>query len=88
MAYKLINIYEYLIDINKKYNEKPQLWYKTILPKEKADELIKLTNGNYSLIWHEHCINCWETISSNVKCCYYDEENNDWLCEKCYNSIK
>lgn len=84
MSYKLIEIKKYLDGIKEKYLNNPDLWYKTIIPKEKADELIKKFDGDYSLLWHEHCSNCYEVIDLNKTHCYYDDESEDWLCECCY----
>ena len=85
MGYKLINIKDYLETLKIEYVTTPNLWYDSILPKKRADDLKEKTKGDFSLIWHEHCSICWETIDSNTKSCYYDEISKDWLCDKCYN---
>lgn len=87
MGYKLINVKEYLKKIKKEYMIHPNLWYDSVIPKEKADELKEKVKGDFSLVWHEHCCSCWETIDSKSKTCYYDEASKDWLCEKCYKKI-
>ena len=51
------------------------MWYEFILPKEKAEEFRIKYKNNYSKIWHEHCSECWATISLKSKICYYDEDN-------------
>ena len=87
MGYKLIDIKKYLEKIKKEYIIHPHLWYDSILPKKKADDLKEQLKGDFSLLWHEHCSMCWKTIDSKIKICYYDEVNKDWLCDKCYNKI-
>lgn len=42
------------------------LWYKRVLPIEKADELINKTNGDYSEIWEDHCACCFKEINKNT----------------------
>ena len=40
------------------------------------------------MIWHEHCLECWESIeTSSTDEAYYDEEKNIWLCKDCYKKI-
>lgn len=41
MAYKLINVKDYAKKLKEKYKEHPDLWYKSILPKEAADSFRK-----------------------------------------------
>lgn len=85
MAYKLINVKDYAKKLKEKYKEHPDLWYKSILPKEAADSFRKKTNDDYSLIWHEHCCECWKTINIYIDdIAYYDEESINWLCKDCY----
>ena len=62
MKYKKIIPKEYAQKIKKRFLENPALWYDVILPKEKAEELREKTNGDYSVIWHEHCDQCWKTL--------------------------
>lgn len=87
MSYKPIIISDYLQEVKKRYQENPELWYKTITPKSVADKFRKEFNGDYSLIWHEHCCECWQSIDSNMDIAYYDQENRDWLCKNCYSSL-
>ena len=82
MGYKQIKISAYLKKIRNEYIDNPKLWYDSIIPQNKADELKKQVNGDFSLLWHEHCNVCWEKIDSNTKRCYYDDANEEWLCEK------
>ena len=49
------------------------------------DSVRKKTNDDYSLIWHEHCCECWKTINIYTDdIAYYDEESINWLCKDCY----
>lgn len=86
MKYTMIIPREYAKNIKRKYQENPFLWYETIIPKEKADEIKNKLDGDYSAIWHEHCEKCWSEINHSTKCCYVDETYRHWLCENCYNS--
>lgn len=88
MAYKLINVKEYSQTIKKQYFECPDLWYKSILPREAANHFKEKCKGDFSLIWHEHCLECWKSIeTSSTDEAYYDEEKNTWLCKDCYKRI-
>lgn len=87
MSYKLIYIDEHLKKVKENYLNNPELWYKSIIPKEKAEELKQRFHGDYSLLWHEHCSECWQRIDSNMKVCYFEEEEKEWLCPKCYNEL-
>ena len=87
MKYREIIISNYLEKIKKEYFNCPELWYKSILPKDKADELKKEFKGDFSKIWHEHCSECWKTIDSTIETCYYNEHNKEWLCTECYKKL-
>lgn len=87
MLYKRINAEEYAKKLKIEFLNNPKLWYDAISPKEKADELIAKTKGDYSEIWHEHCDNCWETIDRSTGLCYRSEDEVTWLCEKCFNLL-
>lgn len=88
MSFEKVNIKEYLLKIKNDYEEDPTLWYKTFKPKEKAEELMTKTKGDFSLVWHEHCCQCWQTIDNHTTICYYDKISKDWLCKSCYDKIK
>jgi hypothetical protein len=37
---------------------------------------------------HEHCEICWESISQfDEQKCGYKDQNNNWVCEKCFHSF-
>ena len=74
MAYKKIELVSFLKRLDRIFLENTDLWYEFILPKEKAEEFRIKYKNNYSKIWHEHCSECWATISLKSKICYYDEE--------------
>ena len=89
MRYKKINVKEYAEKLRKEFKENPSLWYNVILPKEKVPKLIEQTGGDYSLIWHEHCDECFTSIDKNsCEFAYVSEEPYSWLCEQCYNKQK
>ena len=85
MAYKLVELTYFLKELDDKFLKNPDLWYEYILPKEKADEFKRLYKNKFSLIWHEHCCECWKSIDSNSGICYYDDATENWLCSECYS---
>ena len=87
MKYEKVFTKEYADNLKQKFLKNPTLWYDVILPKEKADELKIRTNGDYSMIWHEHCEQCWETLDKTTGVCYRGEDGFTWLCEKCYKAL-
>lgn len=86
MKYTEINPKVYAENLRKKFLENPTLWYDVVLPKEKADELKRKTNNDYSKIWHEHCDLCWETLDTSTDVCYQGEDGISWLCKNCYQN--
>jgi hypothetical protein len=87
MKYEKIITKEYADNMNKNFFKNPKLWYDVILPREKADELREKTKGDYSVIWHEHCEKCWETLDKSTGICYKSEDGFTWLCENCYKIL-
>ena len=87
MEYIKIIPKDYAKYVRKKFLDNPTLWFDVISPKEKAKELMHRTNGDYSLIWHEHCELCWERIDASTESCYKSEDNLSWLCNDCFNKI-
>lgn len=85
--FKKVNSIEYAEKIKSEFYENPDLWHKVIIPKKKAEELKKIYNGDYSLIWHVHCSKCFSIINKNTGECYLSEDNTEWLCMNCYNEI-
>lgn len=79
---------EFAKELKIKFKENPALWYKVISPKEAADRLIKETNNDYSAIWHEHCVLCWESIENDTPIAFKVQHGSDWLCADCYNKYK
>lgn len=41
------------------------------------------THGNWD---HEHCSICWEEVSEHAQPFGYSDQNDHWVCEKCYSS--
>lgn len=79
---------EYAEQIRIQFFKDPCLWYKVILPKEKAEELMKQTHGDYSLVWHEHCEQCWKRIDcSTEEECFVSEDSLSWWCATCFKQI-
>lgn len=77
---------KYAESLKIKFQSNPELWYKVITPKEKAEELCSETGNDYSQIWHAHCECCFKTINKNSKeLCFVSEDEFTWLCEGCYN---
>ena len=88
MGYRTVDVNEYLKKIKEQYIKNPDLWYDSIIPQKKADDLKEQVNGDFSLLWHEHCGMCWRTIDAKTKKCYYDDATKEWLCDKCYSEMK
>lgn len=79
---------EYATNLREVYKKNLSFWYKKILPKEKADELIISTENDYSKIWEEHCSLCFCLINKNtVEDCYVSQDEITWLCNNCYETI-
>ena len=52
-----------------------------------TEELKIRTNGDYSMLWHEHCDQCWETLDKSTGICYRGEDGVTWICENCYKVL-
>ena len=89
MKYKKISPRKYAEQIKVKFLENHSLWFDVIVPKEKAEELRKKTQGDYSIIWHEHCDLCWKSIDATTdEDCYVSVDELSWLCQDCFNLLK
>ena len=82
--FKKISVKEHLEKVKKEFFENPHLWYEVIIPREAADRLYKECNGDYSLIWHDHCCDCFGLIDRGTEYFYISEDESEWLCENCY----
>lgn len=56
-------------------------------------KLKKHSYKRYSETWdHEHCCFCWEKFSENEKdgltCGYSTLDEENWICEECFNDFK
>lgn len=79
---------EFAQKIKIRFQQDPDLWFGVITPKSKAEELLKATDNDYSLIWHTHCDNCFKTIDKSLQeNCFVSEDEITWLCNKCYCAI-
>ena len=83
-----VNPAEYAEELKIKFRENPELWYKRCIPKEAADRLIKVTNNDYSAIWHEHCVLCWVSIEKDTPVAFKLKDGFDWVCADCYHKYK
>ncbi len=80
--------FEYATKLKIRFIETPSLWYQVIVPPAMADKLRKETNGDYSIIWHEHCNSCFTNIDKSTKDkCYVSSDKLTWLCTECYNKL-
>ena len=88
IKYELVSPYEYAKKLKQKFSQNKSLWYKSVIPAEKAEELIQTTNNDYSEIWETHCDCCFKVINKNTsERCYASQDRLSWLCESCYNKI-
>ena len=79
----------YADELKERFFNNTELWYERIIPASKADELIKVTNGDYSEIWHVHCAVCFKSIDKNTtENVYLSEDEFTWICEACYNELQ
>ncbi len=79
---------QYAEVLRQKFAENPYLWYDAVSPRSKAEELICLTDNDYSKVWDEHCDCCYKTINRKyTDVCYISEDNMTWLCESCYKKL-
>ena len=84
-----INPKKYANELKVRFLNNKSLWFKFISPEEKADELLKQTNCDYSKVWHMHCTNCWKQIDKDTTTdCYATEDRLLWLCNECYKYLK
>ena len=77
----------YAEKLKKEFAGHPEKWYRVISPKSAAVKFIKETNDDYSKIWHEHCMECWESIDKNTEECYVSEDGITGLCADCYKEL-
>lgn len=86
--YSEVSPKKYAEDLKVKFKNNNELWYKSITPKVRAEELKKDTGNDYSEIWHVHCDCCFKSIDKDTKeLCYVSEDELTWLCNECYNSL-
>ncbi len=87
--FALVSPQEYAAKLKEMFFNNVALWYERIIPASKADELMKVTNGDFSEIWHDHCAVCFKTIDKHTtEKVYLSEDEFDWLCENCYNELQ
>lgn len=83
-----VNPQEFASKIKEEFIQDKSLWYKVIAPPTKANELMLRTHGDYSLIWHEHCACCWDTINKcSHETCFVSSNRLTWLCKNCYKKL-
>lgn len=82
--FKKVNVKVYLKKIREKFFKNPNLWYEVIIPREAAERLYAECKGDYSLIWHAHCFDCFEQIDNRTDEFYLSEDESEWLCKHCY----
>ena len=87
-SFKKVSPRKYALDLREKFMQNPLLWYDVIIPHNKAEELIRVTNNDYSEIWNEHCACCFSHINKNIlEDCFISEDELTWLCKNCYNKL-
>ena len=87
--FALISPHEHAAKLKEMFFNNVALWYERIIPASKADELIKVTNGDFSEIWHEHCAVCFKSIDKHTtEKVYLSEDEFTWLCENCFNELQ
>ncbi len=75
--------------LKEKFKADKSLWYKAVIPKIKADELIVKTNNDYSLVWETYCACCFKTIDcATHEECYVSGDYITWLCKDCFLQLQ
>lgn len=89
VVYQKVLPCKYAQQLKLQYSKNKEMWYKSIIPREKADELIDSTGNDYSKIWETYCECCFANINASTQSiCYASDDFVSWLCEKCYNKLK
>lgn len=84
-SFEQVDPYQFAKQLKICFNKDPSLWFQRITPRDKALELMQITNGDYSEIWEDYCVNCFKTINKKTKQkCFVSEDKLTWLCSDCY----
>ena len=89
VKFKIVSPQKYAAELKERFFNNSALWYERISPKNKADELIKVTNCDYSEIWDDHCAVCFKPIDKHTTEDFYSSEDGfTWMCVNCYREMQ